>query len=904
MTANFFRSSSTLISARFPPLVMDHEFDSSRPLSIIHRTRQSHDHAPTQFPPPLSSVPPPSSFLPSQRRRSSAANFPPAGPPPNQPIPSLPPPSVFYHPDDQPSEHLTEELPYSARQRSGTNCNQSNYGRPSVSANLATIAAFQTRQASTSASNGPQPSSSSLSHDTNSLSDPSLHHPPSSALHHEIVPDRLLLSPTNHHHPSQPRPSSRRALTRALELAREAVQLDSTNDDPHAAVLAYGRSVALLSEVMERVRRGEDTTERTRRNGRRRSVVAQEEEVRRLKSIVRITVILLFNSDDFTQHDTYADRMNILSLIYSIPPIPHSPSSVYAHSTSTESTQPPSPSSLSPTSDTHRASSYTTEHTQDEPQHVNVHGHDVEDDNDGHEGIGAALLNASYPSAEFSPGINGTSSQHPYAAPLTPLPSSGSQDEVTSALNRTSTLPANRTQYTPSVTGRPRATSVFPPAPPPPVVSPPPPPDSTMSASLPSQATRFLEVSRPRGNSMGHRRTGSASKLTSVTEEGIKLNGRQSRETVDDQDITISLPRRPDTPRTAIRESHPLPPLPSPTATSYSVRSPELPGQAISPRVRGESMSAASGQQLINTSLAMGTIHQRRTKMSAPPSTSTSTTNSSPSDSPSQSAFSLPAPKSTGSPVLTNSAPAMVGRNRASSQPGRRPSVVNGRISPFDPHRPPLPHTAGLNGIPRKMSNPSKLNQNISVDIPNLPQLTVQTELLSPPPALALVPPPALISNLPTTPTSPLPSAPPTDSQRKPYHMMALLGDTMVSKSGGYITRRLHVPQEVWSQGGAKLTSIPEKVRMVEVLCSALEEMQQCSVESFGACVCSGLALGIGSVTRKEAEAWVGKLEEFCSICDSIVANFGKKLGVNEGFVVKKSGGVRNIQMVLATSMA
>jgi len=91
---------------------------------------------------------------------------------------------------------------------------------------------------------------------------------------------------------------------------------------------------------------------------------------------------------------------------------------------------------------------------------------------------------------------------------------------------------------------------------------------------------------------------------------------------------------------------------------------------------------------------------------------------------------------------------------------------------------------------------------------------------------------------------------------------------------------------------------------MVEVLCSALEEMQQCSVESFGACVCSGLALGIGSVTRKEAEAWVGKLEEFCSICDSIVANFGKKLGVNEGFVVKKSGGVRNIQMVLATSMA
>lgn len=115
----------------------------------------------------------------------------------------------------------------------------------------------------------------------------------------------------------------------------------------------------------------------------------------------------------------------------------------------------------------------------------------------------------------------------------------------------------------------------------------------------------------------------------------------------------------------------------------------------------------------------------------------------------------------------------------------------------------------------------------------------------------------------------------------------------MNSRSGGYVTRRLHVPQGVWSQGGAKLSNIPEKVRVVEVLCSALEEMQQVSVELFGAgSVCSGFALGIGSVGRKEAEAWVAKLEDFSSICDSVVANFGKKLGVGEGFVLKKSGGV------------
>ncbi|EGN91563.1 hypothetical protein SERLA73DRAFT_128138 [Serpula lacrymans var. lacrymans S7.3] len=122
---------------------------------------------------------------------------------------------------------------------------------------------------------------------------------------------------------------------------------------------------------------------------------------------------------------------------------------------------------------------------------------------------------------------------------------------------------------------------------------------------------------------------------------------------------------------------------------------------------------------------------------------------------------------------------------------------------------------------------------------------------------------------------------------------MNLLAHSMTSRTGGYITRRLHVPQEVWSQGGAKLSNILEKVRVVEVLCSALEEMQQYSAEYFGAgSVCSGFALGIGSVGRKEAEAWMSKLEEFSAVCDSVVANFGKKLGVGEGFVLKKSSGV------------
>ena len=118
---------------------------------------------------------------------------------------------------------------------------------------------------------------------------------------------------------------------------------------------------------------------------------------------------------------------------------------------------------------------------------------------------------------------------------------------------------------------------------------------------------------------------------------------------------------------------------------------------------------------------------------------------------------------------------------------------------------------------------------------------------------------------------------------RKPYHLMNLLRITMTSKSGGYITRRLHVPQEVWSQGGAKLSNLPEKVRVVEVLCSALEELETASNECF---------VPIGQAGRKPIDVWVTKLEEFSSVCDGVVDNFGKKLGVGEGFDLKKMSGV------------
>lgn len=579
------------------------------------------------------------------------------------------------------------------------------------------------------------------------------------------------------------------------------------------------------------------------------------------------------------QHDTYADRMNILSLIYSIPPIPHSPSSLYAPSTSTESTQPPSPSSMSVGSDI--------------------------DEQDAHEGIGSAMLNTSHLSQDYA--ASPSTPSHPYA---TSPDSSPRKNQAT--LSRTVTLPTHRAppnRVHTTIVGRPRASSTIPPAPPPPMISPPPPPAEavpSVTAIPPLQASRYFE-GRPRVDSNGHKRTGSGTKLTSVIEEGVRPEHHPfpSGDASSDEKLQTmtSLPRRPDTPHTMKRDSHPLPPLPSPLAPSHPFRTTNATvskpigsataTQPTSSHPRGESVSGTTGQHLINSSIAMGTIHRRRNKTSAPPSTTTPTDSSPPTEA-SSSAFSMP-PSSPPTPTALVPTPG-TGRNRASSQPGRRPSLVNGRVSPFEPQRPPLPQTVP-NNTPRKASNPSKLNQNISINVNLPPQLVVQSDILSPPPASSLAPS-SMLTNLPTTPTSPFPPAPPADSQRKPYYMMGLLATTINSRSGGYITRRLHVPQGVWSQGGAKLSNLPEKVRVVEVLSSALEEMEQASVEFFGAgSICSGLALGIGSVGRKEAEAWVAKLEEFSSICDSIVANFGKKLGVGEGFVLKKSGGVRVQQL-------
>jgi hypothetical protein len=541
--------------------------------------------------------------------------------------------------------------------------------------------------------------------------------------------------------------------------------------------------------------------------------------------------------------------MNILSIIYSIPAIPYPTSSLYANTTiSTDSTTSNSPTnSASPSSDSspHLPSAVYPSYVLDEaPVYSNANTQNVQDPDTPQD---VYTLDESVLTGSTISDLPAT--QHPYA----PQYDSSTQ---------THPLPAARTSMS---MRKIRASSQLPPKLPLPTSSPPQAPigmdSSPYTAKRPDSQLRLPE-------SKGHKRTGSG--LDALEEETDEAHLEESSE--DPQ-------HRPEILHNTKRDSPPLPPLPSSpeTADDFGTsRGPPVSKPPSSPRLPSSTTVRPRGSSQLTTRTELANvsyvnqepvIYQRR-KTSAPPSTRSA----SPADS-TASAGSVPTSKPA-IPSLPSSA-LLSGRGRSSSQPGRRPSLVGGRLSPDQP--PPLP---GINGTPRKASVPSKLNPNLS--LLQIEPLSINVGLIGQLPGFP--------GNLPTTPISPLPPAPPTDPLLKPYHMMRLLRSTMVNPTGGYVTRRLHVPYEVWSQGGAKLTNLDDKLRAVESLVVALDTLQISSCGYFGAGnVSNGLALGIGSIGNKEANAWLSKLEEFSNVCDMVVADYGKKLGVGEGFVARKS---------------
>jgi hypothetical protein len=98
------------------------------------------------------------------------------------------------------------------------------------------------------------------------------------------APDSLLLSPPEARAQPESLPSCGEVLRKALESAREAVELDSAQGNHLGAYLAYGQSVALLSEVIGMLREGTNIDSDNK-----------HEKIRRLILIVSIVLLFLGN---------------------------------------------------------------------------------------------------------------------------------------------------------------------------------------------------------------------------------------------------------------------------------------------------------------------------------------------------------------------------------------------------------------------------------------------------------------------------------------------------------------------------------------------------------------------------------------------------------------------------------
>ena len=553
--------------------------------------------------------------------------------------------------------------------------------------------------------------------------------------------------------------------------------------------------------------------------------------------------------------------MNILSLIYSIPP-------------GEQTSSPPS-----------RPDSRSSEASRDSQPTI------IDDSGRPHRVQAPALNGRSRTSSQQSDSASNSSSPPDMSILVSPQHSQHSQHD---GIETTNSQPHNRT----SIMKRMRSSSNLPPQPPCPSSSPPSTPsvaDTRISQSPPRLSVPANAGTRSRGNSVSHRRGGSGSRLEALKEEVAQNSLKTQPEVQYEQETTI---RKSSTPG----DSPPLPDLPSSSDSDHSSSvTPRVPTSvdqssiisngihpaATNSRIRGGStVSDTTGtkgrQLLISESTTNGTIFQRREKNKSISSTILEGTTD---------GFEVvPSKRMTNSSLPSSTVPATIGRSRASSHPVRPSVPIRG-----------LPLELGTRTAQIITSNTSVQPPRKTSVIRHSPQpLSLRTsQLPSAPPssfasaALSLVPPPPVLPHLPTTPTSPLPPIPPSDSLRKPYHLMNLLGHTMSSKSGGYITRKLHVPYDVWSQGGAKLTNLPEKIHVLDVLCDALLAVQEASVEFAGPMgVASGMGLGVGSITRKDGEIWVQRLDSFLMVCDNVVSSFGKKLSVGEGFVVKKSSGV------------
>lgn len=124
----------------------------------------------------------------------------------------------------------------------------------------------------------------------------------------------------------------------------------------------------------------------------------------------------------------------------------------------------------------------------------------------------------------------------------------------------------------------------------------------------------------------------------------------------------------------------------------------------------------------------------------------------------------------------------------------------------------------------------------------------------------------------PPSPLQPIPTL------HRPFHLMQQI--LLSIEQGGYVTPRLYIPKQVWSQAGVKLVAVETKVRMLDLLSTGLE-----GVEGRGR-----------ELERGRGEGMVRELEAFEGLMEGIQSTLAKKLGY--GTSGKKMGAVSSRLLV------
>lgn len=129
---------------------------------------------------------------------------------------------------------------------------------------------------------------------------------------------------------------------------------------------------------------------------------------------------------------------------------------------------------------------------------------------------------------------------------------------------------------------------------------------------------------------------------------------------------------------------------------------------------------------------------------------------------------------------------------------------------------------------------------------------------------------------------------PPADIMRVPFHFMRQMRASIMS--GAYLTPRLYIPKQLWSQSSIKLVHTETKVRMLDLLLNGLESIERTA----GDILLIDGNIKAGNVGSKidAANRLMRELESFDGMLDGVQSTLAKKLPYIEQPNGKKGGGV------------